>query len=229
MLLLSVVAALLAQAPKSDARLVGTWLLEGEPFATLKADGTMEAIDERGTWKADGKTLTLVDTDGEVDRGSYTLEGDALTVSFGGHTLRLSRAGKTKPGKPEPPAAGKPGKPEAGAPANPLLTKLLLSSAWCFFRYSAAGGTTQTERIVFAANGTWSSNAQRDVYSSGRNGQYFAENNSGSGGRWQVKGDALWMGEGDGPLQPLPRFDVTRNSNGWPIIHADGREYSSCN
>ena len=87
----------LAAAPKTDAKLVGTWLLGNAPFITFKADGTATMEDDRVKWSADGKTLKVVDEDGETDTASYRVDGDVLTMTLGGTPLQLQRAGS----KPE--------------------------------------------------------------------------------------------------------------------------------
>ena len=50
---------------------------------------------------------------------------------------------------------------------------------------------------------------------------------SGSDGRWEVKGGMLYMSEGAGQLEPVD-LKVTYNSNGSPILTADGVEYCRC-
>lgn len=120
------------------------------------------------------------------------------------------------------------GAPQGPGGGNDQLARLLTSSAWCYFSYSQTSGTTRTERFVYAPNGTWSSNSQREMVNSGPNGSVYAGGQGGSGGRWQTRNNALFMSEGDGPLQPL-QFSLTQNSNGYPIITAGGREYSQCN
>lgn len=49
----------------------------------------------------------------------------------------------------------------------------------------------------------------------------------GASGRWTVQGGELSMPEGDGPLEPVSTA-LKRNSSGYPIIVADGVEYSQC-
>ncbi len=57
-------------------------------------------------------------------------------------------------------------------------------------------------------------------------GQYDSSNR----GRWESRGGQLFMAIPDSPtLQPVGGFSVTRNSNGSPLINADGREFSLCN
>jgi hypothetical protein len=44
--------------------------------------------------------------------------------------------------------------------------------------------------------------------------------------QWQVQGGQLYLDSGQG-MQPV-RMTISRNSNGYPIITADGKEYSQC-
>ena len=61
---------LLAAAPKTDARLHGTWKLNGAAFMTLNEGGCGSMDGEALRWKADGKTLFLTDADGETDKAA---------------------------------------------------------------------------------------------------------------------------------------------------------------
>jgi hypothetical protein len=88
-------------------------------------------------------------------------------------------------------------------------------------------GTTRTTRAKFHANGTYAFGNQRESLSSGQYGSVYGQGGGGGGGRWQVKGGELYMGEGDGPLEPVQTV-LKRNSKGYPIIVADGVEYMQC-
>lgn len=234
-------ALLLSGSPKTDPALVGTWLLLDHPFLTLTGNGKGQMDEDPITWTADGTTLTVRGPEGDSDQGRYQVQGDVLTLSLGGTALVLQRKGAaaTKaPGPLERAAAkvgARPAEPTAAAPApgpkaagaDPM-SKLLLSSAWCSFSYNKVSGTSRTERFVFLPNGTWSNAARGETYNSGPNGTVAGQHDSGGGGRWEVRGGVVWMSEGDGPLTPIPG-SVTTNSNGYPIITSNGREYSSCN
>ena len=117
-----------------------------------------------------------------------------------------------------------------GSAGNDQLSQLLMSSAWCWLKY--ASGNTYQERIVFSANGTWSSNKESEIYGSNQYAGTSAHSVGASGaqGQWAVKGGQLYLS--DPPetpqLVPVP-LQITRNSNGYPIITADGKEYSQCN
>lgn len=248
----------LAAAPvKTDAKLVGTWLAGGTPFVTFKADGTATMEEDRVKWSADGKTLKVVDADGETDTASYKVEGDSLVMTLGGIPLTLTRAGAGVQVKKQGALARKAekaqeadddaaeiaraqqlmaGQQQQGAAvqvrpqaagADPL-SRLLLSSAWCSFSYSKVSGATSTSRVQFFANGTWTNGSNYEAVNSGPNGSVYNASGSNGGGQWSVRGGQLWMADPSEPLQPVPGFSVTQNSNGYPIINADGKEYSSC-
>lgn len=117
--------------------------------------------------------------------------------------------------------------PVAGAAAGGISNQLLLSSAWCSFSYNQISGTSKTTRARFFANGTYSFGNQRESQSSGPYGSVYGQSGGGGGGRWQVKGGELYMSEGGG-LPEHVQTVLKRNSNGYPIIVADGVEYSQC-
>jgi hypothetical protein len=80
---------------------------------------------------------------------------------------------------------------------------------------------------VFRKDGGWDSGARSESYSSGAFGSVAGQTDSGAGGRWRVRGDRLLMSEGGGALEDVG-LSVSRNSNGYPILHAGGKEYSQC-
>jgi hypothetical protein len=55
-----------------------------------------------------------------------------------------------------------------------------------------------------------------------------SQGNRGDGGRWKVSGGMLYLSSGNEPMQPV-NLSVTRNSNGYPIVKANGTEYMQCN
>lgn len=251
-------------AGKTDPSLVGTWLLAGQPFMTLAANGTGTMEDGKLKWSVEGKTLVIADDEDGVDKAQYQVSGDTLTLTLGGVPLQLTRAGKgvkvEKAGKLSK-AVNKQSEADADAEAlaeaqqylaqqqgrqaqaqpargaqapkaagNDQLSQLLMSSAWCWLKY--ASGNTYQERIVFSANGTWSSNKESEIYGSNQYAGTSAHSVGASGaqGQWAVKGGQLYLS--DPPetpqLVPVP-LQITQNSNGAPIITADGKEYSRCN
>lgn len=262
----------LAGTPKADARLVGTWQLNGQSFLTLEASGAGVMEGDPLKWKSDGATLVLVGEDGEADKVPYRLEGDSLTLNVGGMPMTLTRGGKPVakagrlqraaernangqsdadadaeamaqaqqwlaqqqgqqggPRQPQqsPPQQG-PQQPRPQPAGNDQLSRLLLSSNWCWLRYS--NGNSYTQKVHFNANGTWEDFSESDIYVNNQYAQTTTQavGNQTSGGQWAVKGGQLWLSSQDSPqLQPVA-LTITRNSNGYPIITADGREYSMC-
>lgn len=113
------------------------------------------------------------------------------------------------------------------AHAAGVSAKLLLSSDWCSFHYNQYSGSSSQSRVHFLANGSWQKRGQSESYSSGAAGSYAGQRNSGGGGRWKMQSGQLLMSEADQPLEAVQAW-VKYNSNGYPIIVADGVEYSQC-
>jgi hypothetical protein len=170
-------------------------------------------------WKASGNTLTLRYADGRAEVMEYALRGDVLTVTMEGESETYTRAGKPKAAKDKAAAPAPAGKDK--------LSTMLTGSAWCYFRYNKVSGTSKQERVVFSKNGTWGSGARGETYSSGMYGTVSGQSDSASAGRWAVKGKSLLMSEGGGALEDVG-LSVSYNSNGYPILNAAGKEYSSC-
>jgi hypothetical protein len=219
--------------------LVGTWQLNGEAFLTLNANGTGSMEGDPLKWKSDGKVLTLTDPDGEADRIPFQVAGDTLTVNLAGMPLSLQRAGsKAARAKPQPdladsapvrPMPPTQAQPQPQAAGNDQLSRLLLSSNWCWLRYS--NGNSYTQKVHFNPNGTWQDFSESDIYANNTYAGTTAQatGNRTNGGQWAVKGGQLYLSSPEEPqLAPVP-LTITRNSNGSPIINADGREYSMCN
>jgi hypothetical protein len=232
-----IVMLVLTGTPKADPKLAGRWILAGETFCTLRADGSGELDGSALRWGVDGGQLVL-SSDGETERVAYSLSGDLLTLNMGGIPITLTRAGKAGT-SPEPKAVteapsapAKKGKAPAGrAAGNDQLSQLLLSSAWCSFSYNKHSGATNQSRVQFFPNGSWSSASQAETYNSGASGTVAGQYNDGSGGQWSVKGGQLYMSNPpeEPTQQPVQPFSVTLNSNGSPIINAMGKEYMRCN
>ena len=88
-----ILALVLVGTPKADPKLAGRWTLDGEPFCTLKADGTGSFDEDRVRWGVDGDELVITGED-ETERVGYSLSGDTLTLHMGGIPLTLTRLGK---------------------------------------------------------------------------------------------------------------------------------------
>ena len=111
----------------------------------------------------------------------------------------------------------------AGGMSNDLLT----SSAWCTFTYNKTTGYSHTKRVHFNANGTYGTGSRGEGRSSGSGGSMASQRDSAGSGLWKVEKGELFMSEGRARLEPV-RTVLKRNNNGYPIIVADGVEYSQC-
>lgn len=157
-----------------------------------------------------------------AEKAAGTDDDDAAALALAQQYLQAlqqqGQQGQAPAGGARPQAAG-----------SDQLSRLLLSSAWCSFRYNKVSGASSSTRVQFYANGTWSTGSRSETYSSGSAGTVAGQSDTSGNGQWQVRGGQLWMSDPGEPLQPVPGFSVTQNSNGYPIINADGKEYSSCN
>jgi hypothetical protein len=120
----------------------------------------------------------------------------------------------------------------AASPQDQQVTQLLLRSAWCSFSYSGVSGTSSgsshTERVVFRADGTGARQTGGESYNSGRSGSVAGQSQGGAPFRWQFRGGVLNT-SADGVSWAQTRLQITTNSSGYPIITADGKEYTMCN
>lgn len=108
-----------------------------------------------------------------------------------------------------------------------MSKELLLSSAWCTFTYNKTTGYSHSKRVFFNANGTYGSGSSGEGYSSGSGGSMASQRNTQAGGLWAVDKGELFMSQGPGRLEQV-RTLLKRNNNGYPVIVADGVEYSQC-
>ena len=115
----------------------------------------------------------------------------------------------------------------SSANAGGMSNELLVSSAWCTFTYNKTTGHSHTKRVYFNANGTYGTGSRGEGYSSGGGGSMASQRNAQGGGLWKVDRGELFMSEGGGRLDAV-RTVLKRNNNGYPIIVADGVEYSQC-
>ena len=111
--------------------------------------------------------------------------------------------------------------------AGGISNELLLSSAWCTFSYNKTTGYSNTTRVYFSKNGTYGTGGRAEGGSSGKYGSYASQNDSSGAGRWKVNKGELYLSQGRGELGHVNTV-VKRNSSGYPIILADGVEYSQC-
>ena len=107
------------------------------------------------------------------------------------------------------------------------LQELLTATPWCSFKYNKVTGYSNTTRYQFFNNGTYFSGGASEGYSSGSGGTFSSQRNKQSGGNWRLHGNALYVTI-NGVVQEPAFLTVKMNSNGTPIIMADGMEFSPC-
>ncbi|MBI5659752.1 MAG: hypothetical protein HZC43_09470 [Nitrosomonadales bacterium] len=218
--------ALVATNAWADPKLVGQWALNGQPYLVLNKNGTGTLEGDAFTWQARGNALVL-SAGGQSNTLPYQISGSVLTLQLGFIPITLQRMGGSAGDAGQPKAAGGPAATGKGAPDQ--LSQLLLSSAWCTFKYNQTTGASNTTRYQFFSNGTYSNSGRGETYNSGRYGTVAGQHDSGGSGRWAVRDGLLYVSSPpeQPDLQPA-RVTVTRNSSGYPIIHAEGVEYSMC-
>ncbi len=111
--------------------------------------------------------------------------------------------------------------------AGGLSNNLLLSSPWCTFSYNKVSGYSKTTRVRFSKDGTYRVGGRSEGSASNKYGSMASQRDSGGNGSWKVVKGELYMSEGRGN----PGYVKTvrkHNNNGYPIIVADGVEYSQC-
>jgi hypothetical protein len=233
-----VLTVFLALAPPS---VVGSWTLMGMPFAKFDKNGSCVIEEEACTWRVTGSTL-FITGDGETEAVPFTLSGGTLTLTVNGIPIALEKPGKTPApatGVTPPPAndVAPQGNAAGGAAKNDLndpLAKLLLSSAWCNFWFNKTTGYSGSSRVQYFADGTYQLGKKSEGYSSGYGGTFASEGQSGSSGRWYVQKGMFYGTPPPSDQDPNPQtfypfpMQVSRNSNGSPIITAGGKEYSQC-
>lgn len=107
--------------------------------------------------------------------------------------------------------------------------KILTNSPWCSFTYNKVSGTSTTRKVIFKANGVMTVNGGAETYSSGYGGSYAGQSNTAGSMHWKLKNLRLFIDQGDGAGYQNIGLTATKNSNGYVILHAGGREYSMCN
>jgi len=183
---------------------------------------------------------------------TFTRSGTAMAAPAPAPATRGAPAPPPAPTPRSPPTPATPRTPQtapraptaapapqaAGSPQDQQLRNFLLSSAWCSFSYNQRTGSSSTSRNVFLANGilmigtnreggTVNQNGGGNVdLGGGASGSYYSQSQGGQQARWQVQGGQLYVDLGQG-MQPVA-MQITRNSSGYPIINADGTEYSQC-
>jgi hypothetical protein len=218
------------------AELVGKYRMdvEGGDILELRSDGTAVMAGEPTRWSVRGKQLVV-----GTDVMGYVLQGDRLILTLGPVQLpwkRIGGAGKATVAAQSPPATTRPQSPSvapapATAGANPQDTQarqVLTGSAWCSFTYNKTSGTSTTRKVVFRPDGVMLVSGGAETYSSGYGGTVAGQSNSAGAMRWKLENQRLFVDQGGGAGFQDVGLTATQNSNGYPILHSQGREYSMC-
>jgi len=150
--------------------------------------------------------------------------------------LVMARSGGGAPGKGGTGAAATrvqaapgpgPGQAQAQAGQDGQISVFLMGNAWCGFTYNKTTGASRSERVVFHGNGLITQGSNAETYSSGAGGTVAGQSRGGNQGRWKVQNSMLLLSQ-DGVNWEPQQVQVTRNSNGSPILKSGGKEYMVC-
>jgi len=80
---------------------------------------------------------------------------------------------------------------------------------------------------VFRPDGLVVSGSGAETYSSGYGGTVAGQSRGANQGRWRVQEGILHLSQ-DGMNWAPQQMQITQNSNGYPIIKSNGKEYMQC-
>lgn len=194
----------------------------------LRADGSAALAGEETRWSASGNQLSV-----GPDVMDYVLQGDRLILSMGAIQLTWKKlGGRSQPAvspmrKAAARTAGAP-PPAGGSAEDDQARQLLTSTAWCSFSYNQHSGASTTRKVLFRPDGIMTIDDGRETWSSGYAGTYAGQSSSQGALRWKVENLRLLVDAHDGNGYQDVGLNATKNSNGYVILHAQGREYSMC-
>ncbi len=210
--------------------LVGKYQMEvtDGDILELRADGSAALAGEETRWSASGNQLSV-----GPDVMGYVLQGNRLTLTMGTIQLTWKKlGGRSQPAvSPMRKAAAKTAgaqPPAAGSDEDAQARQLLTSTAWCSFTYNQHSGTSTTRKVLFRPDGIMTINGGAETWSSGYAGTYAGQSSSQGALRWKVENLRLLVDADDGNGYQDIGLNATKNSNGYVILHAQGREYSMC-
>jgi hypothetical protein len=219
-----------AQQPKE---LVGRYQMEVQDgdVLELRADGSASLAGDAMRWSAKAGVLTL-----GQDVLPYRLQDGRLWLSMGSVQLAWKRLGSSAAATPMERAAARAQGGTAmaqgaagGSREDEEARRLLMSSAWCSFTYNQRSGASSTKRVVFRGDGVLAVGSGGETYSSGYGGTYAGQSSGNQSMRWQLRNQRLYVDDGEGGGFQDVGLSAQRNSSGYIILRADGREYSQCN
>lgn len=244
----------MAAAPSSADPYVGTFA-GGDLSITLQRNGQYyvgTARSQGGQYQLQAQILNgilngIYNDNGRQRTFQAVVQGDVMQLAADGTQFMLQRQGaagqmgQAQMGQMQQ-GQMQQGQMQQGAQAGQMggggqlaataqdqqIAQLLLSSRWCSFAYSQISGRTSTEQVQFYQDGTVSQSGQSETQSSNQYGQYYGNSQNGNRGRWRIQNNMLMLSADGQQWVPTP-MQITRNSNGYPIVTANGKEYSQCN
>lgn len=229
----SIALLCLPAAAQVAKELVGRYQMEvpGGDILELRADGTANLAGEETKWSARGGSLSV-----GPDVMAYRLQGERLVIAMGAVQLAWRRIGAVAAAPtPMERAAARAKAPQAatapqasGNPQDEQSRQVLMGNAWCSFTYNKTSGTSTTRRVVFRPDGILAVGGGAETYSSGYGGAYAGQSSGSAAMRWRFENQRLLVDEGAGAGFQDAGLTASRNSNGYLILRADGREYSMC-
>jgi hypothetical protein len=225
--------------PAAGAKVKGSLVANGNTFQLI---GELDEGDLTGTLRSDAGTAHI-----EAAREGARLTVILLDLGPNGQpnmasARQLAFTVDDSPAEPAvaaaPQGAATPSAPAAAQPAagpqDQELTHLFLSTAWCTFSYAGArtysggvGGRTTSARVAFSPDGLMQQTSNSERSNVDAQGNVWSTNSGRQTYRWRVQKGALMLSP-DGVQWETVRIEVTQNSNGSPIVKADGVEYYRC-
>jgi len=156
--------------------------------------------------------------------------GDVMQLAAAGETHTLRRQGGAGRGL----AGGVRGGagPTASTSEERQIAQLLTGNQWCTMTYSgvvgSTSGTTRYERLVFRADGTGTRRTSTEWSNSNDAGAAAGQGSGGSAFTWRLDGSVLVSSTDGGASWVRTPMRFSRNSNGYPIITANGKDYAIC-
>lgn len=106
--------------------------------------------------------------------------------------------------------------------AGGITPGLLLTGGWCTMSYNATTNVSSGHRIIFRRDGSYGAWYGSEMHAPALS----TEHRSRVSGQWRVDAGELFINQGRG-FAHVPTH-VRMNSSGWPVIQAEGTEYSLC-
>lgn len=188
----------------------------GQPIASQSRRITMARVGQQAADSGQRRPGFLQRLGSAIGEAARQQQGGAGNAGPGN-----SAPGNTTPGNTAP--AG----PVATSAQDQQIVQLLTSRNWCYMRYSQAMGSTTTERVAFSADGRWAMTTGRETALNTQAGSYYGNSNGVSRGTFRVQNGVLLMSENGFQWEQYP-LRIYQNSNGYPIVNANNKEYSGC-